>query len=118
MVWRNDPAGVCEQGRYRRGLIRNLGELIAPPYEKNRHRCPMRYTSQPLALRVADFAHREIAAARTKKKSGRVVLPSVHKEEGWQMRSLSIRIVPMIQGNHPEGPCGGKGDTGIRELLG
>ena len=37
MVWRNNPAGVYEQGRYRQGLIRNLGDLIAPPYEKNRH---------------------------------------------------------------------------------
>ena len=31
MVWRNDPTGVYEQGRYRLGLIRNLGDLIAPP---------------------------------------------------------------------------------------
>ena len=50
MVWRNNPAGVYEQGRYRRGLIRNLGDLIAPPYEKDRHRCAMRYTNQILAF--------------------------------------------------------------------
>jgi hypothetical protein len=50
MVWGNNPAGVYEQGRYGRGLIRNLGDLIAPPYEKNRHRCAMRYTNQALAF--------------------------------------------------------------------
>ncbi len=46
MVWRDDPTGVYEQGRYRLGLIRNLGDLIAPPYEKNRHRAAKRYTNQ------------------------------------------------------------------------
>ena len=45
MVWGNNPAGVYEQGRYRQGLIRNLGDLIVPPYEKNRHRVAKRYTS-------------------------------------------------------------------------
>ena len=53
----------------------------------------------------------------TNGKSGRAVLLTVLKGEGWRMRSLSIRIVPMMEGNHPEGPCGGKGDTGIIELL-
>jgi len=33
------------------------------------------------------------------------------------MRSLSILVVLMRQGNHPEGPCVRKGDTGIMELL-
>lgn len=46
MVWGNNPAGVYEQGKYRLGLIRNLGDLIAPPYEKNRHRGVKRYTNQ------------------------------------------------------------------------
>ena len=50
MVWGNNPAGVYEQGRYRQGLIRNLGDLIAPPYEKNRHGCAMRYTNQTPAF--------------------------------------------------------------------
>jgi len=46
MVWGNNPAGVYEQGRYRLGLIRNLGELKAPPYGENRHRVAKRYTNQ------------------------------------------------------------------------
>ena len=46
MVWRNNPAGVYEQGKYRLGLIRNLGDLIAPSYEKNRHRGAKRDTNQ------------------------------------------------------------------------
>ena len=45
MVWGNDPAGVYEQGKYRQGLIRNLGDLIVPPYERNRHRVAKRYIS-------------------------------------------------------------------------
>ena len=45
MVWGNNPAGVYEQGRYRLGLTRNLGELIAPPYGESRHRVAKRYTS-------------------------------------------------------------------------
>ena len=53
----------------------------------------------------------------TKRKSDRVVLLTVLKGEGRRMRSLSILIVLMRQGNHPEGPCVGKGDTGIIELL-
>ena len=117
MVWRNDPAGVYEQGRYRQGLIRNLGDLIAPPCEKNRHRCAMRYTNQAPAFWTTDLVRKEIATAITNEESGKVVLLAVLKAEGGRMRSLSIRIVPMRQGNHPEGPCGGKGDTGIIELL-
>ena len=109
MVWRNNSAGVDEQGRYRRGLIRNLGDLIAPPYEKDRHRCAMRYTSQILAFWATDLVRKEIAAAMTNDKSGRVVLLTVHKAGGWRLRSLSTLIVPMRQGNHTEGPCVGKG---------
>lgn len=111
MVWGNNPAGVYEQGRYRRGLIRNLGDLIAPPYEKNRHRCAMRYTNRALAFGMTDLVRKEIAMAMTNGKSGRVVLLTVLKAEGWRVRSLSTLIVPMMQGNHPEGPCGGKGDV-------
>ncbi len=53
----------------------------------------------------------------TNRKSDKVVLLTVHKGEGWRMRSLSILIVLMRRGNHPEGPCVGKGDTGVIELL-
>ena len=117
MVWRNNPAGVYEQGRYRRGLIRNLGDLIAPPYGKSRHRYAMRYTNQTLAFWATDLVRGELASAMTNGKSGRVVLLAVLKAEGWRMRSLSILIVLMRQGNYPEGPCVGKEDTGIIELL-
>ena len=109
MVWRNNPAGVYEQGRYRRGLIRNLGELIAPPYEKNRHRCAMRYTNQAPAFWTTDLVRKEIATAITNDKSGRVVLLTVLKAGGRRLRSLSTLIVLMRQGNHPEGPCVRKG---------
>jgi hypothetical protein len=56
MVWRNNPAGVYEQGRYRLGLIRNLGDLIAPSYEKNRHRGAKRYTNQVPACQTVGFS--------------------------------------------------------------
>ena len=58
MVWRNNPAEVYEQGRYRQGLIRNLGDLIAPPYEKNRHRVAKRYTNQIPAFWTTDLSLR------------------------------------------------------------
>ena len=53
----------------------------------------------------------------TNERSAKVVLLTVLKGEGRRLRSLSILIVLMRQGNHPEGPCGGKGDVGIIELL-
>jgi len=53
-VWRNNPAGVYEQGRYRLGLIRNLGDLIAPSYEEEPPGGAKRYTNQsrPFGQRV------------------------------------------------------------------
>ncbi len=109
MVWRNNPAGVDEQGRYRRGLIRNLGDLIAPPYERTATggQCGGQIRSWPFG--TTDLAQKEIATAITNGKSGRVVLLTVLKAEGWRLRSLSTLILLMRQGNHPEGPCVRKG---------
>jgi hypothetical protein len=37
-------------------LIRNLGDLIAPSYEKNRHRGAKRYTNQVPACQTVGFS--------------------------------------------------------------
>ena len=58
MVWRNDPTGVYEQGRYRLGLIRNLGDLIAPscsPPAVDAKRLPR---TLPNAARIRDRCER------------------------------------------------------------
>ncbi len=72
---------------------------------------------RPWPFGTTDLAQKEIATAITNGKSGRAVLLTVLKAGGWRLRSLSTLILLMRQGNHPEGPCVGKGDTGVIELL-